>query len=315
MNTAAHHTPARLAALLAPRPVARDDHARLLAESLPFVKAMHGQTVVIACLGALAFDPAQRQILAKEAALLSLMGLRPVLVHGGAPQFQVTQGTTATDLPQRAAIQVCRAAMQEINVELVRLLCREGVHAVGVNGQDLHAMRADATPGEAFDAEYLSLLQSNGIVPVVMPLVLDADFNHVLQRPEQMGSTLARQLAAHAFLMVSAGDALRSNGIADGMLGRADLQDWLANHDQAPLASEIRAALDALNHGVQTVHLIDDLKPGALVAELLTNEGAGTTICRRTGPQMLAETARYFQDCDSQVRADFTIEKKRVVRF
>ena len=316
MNTpGAHHTPARLATLLHARPTAPDDHARLLADSLPFVRAMHGQTVVIALLGQVAYNPAHRQALAQDIALLALMGLRPVLVHGGAPQFQLTPAARPSDLPQRAAVQIARAAMHEINVELVRLLSREGAHAVGVNGQDLRCVGSDAQHIDQLDTDYLALLKAHETVPVVMPLALDADYNHILLSPEQLGSLLAAQLSAHSFLMVGEEGALQHADIGDGLLGRGDLQSWLSSHEGAPIASEVEAALSALNHGVPTVHLIDGVKPGALVAELLTNEGTGTIICRRTSPQLLADTARYFHDCDSAVQPGFVAERKRVVRF
>ena len=316
MNTpGAHHTPARLASILQARPTEPDEHAKLLAESLPFVRAMHGQTVVIALLGQVAYNPSYRQAIAQDVALLALMGLRPVLVHGGAPQFQLAPSARPADLPQRAAIQIARAAMLEINVELVRLLSREGVHAVGVNGQDLRCTGSDATHIDQLDTEFVTLLQAREAVPVVMPLALDAEFNHLLLLPEQMGSLLAQHLGAHSFLMVGDEGLLPQSGIGDGLLGRGDLQTWLSSHEGAPAASEAHAALTALNQGVPTVHLVDGVKPGALVAELLTNEGSGTVICRRTSPQLLADTARYFHDCDSAVQPGFIAERKRVVRF
>lgn len=295
-------------------------HAQILGESLPFVQAMHGQTVVIAFLGQLLFDPAMRQRLVQDVALLALLGIRPVIVQGAAPHFHAPVSTTVGMMSREAATQVTRASIAEINLELVRQLNREGVRAVGLSGQDAHWATAvmddtDSPRLDKIDPSLLILLQSNQMVPVLMSLAPTADEHDYLVQPERFAAQLAQALHAHSLLLVSNGDLLQQAGIPDGPVERRDMADWLSSHAAAKPASEIRAALEAIDRGVPTVHLLDANAPSAIVAELLTNEGVGTVLCRRSGAQLLADTARYFHDADSVIRPNFIAERKGVVRF
>jgi len=294
-------------------------NADLLAGSLPFVQALQRQTVVVVFAGTASYDPAIRQTFAQDISLLAMMGAQTVLIHGGAPAFHAAGGAS---LVERVATQVTRTALAEINLELVRLINQHGPRAIGLAGQDGQLLRAapPATAGRAaevaeLDASLLQIMQAQGLLPVIMPMAPDADGNDQLLLPECIGSLLAQRLKANTLVLMANSDVLHAVDSHDGLNSRTQLEVWLGEHSEALGATTVRAALDALGHGVSTVHLVEAGVPHALLSQLLTEEGCGMALCRRSGASLLADSSRYFHDCDSLLRPDFQVERKRVVRF
>ena len=280
-----------------------------LARSLPFMQALHGQTVVIVEGGA-ASDARARHAFAQDVALLALTGVRPIVVQG-VPAASGTQ-----------SIHAVHAAMAGINHELVRLIGSHGAKAIGIDGHDggllvasTHSDGTDTSAVARFDGTALNALLENGLVPVVMPVAPDdAGHDHLL-RAEQLGSLFAQRTGAVTLVMMVDSALLRELGELAGLYGITELEQWLAEHPAATAAPCVREALDALAHGVQNVHLADIGQPESLIDELLTEEGSGVVFCRRGNTDLLAETRRYFADSASVLRDGFNVEQKQVVRF
>ncbi|KUY69919.1 acetylglutamate kinase [Burkholderia cepacia] len=280
-----------------------------LARSLPFMQALHGQTVVIVD-GGTASDARARHAFAQDVALLALTGVRPIVVQG-VPAASGTQ-----------SIHAVHAAMAGVNHELVRLIGSHGAKAIGIDGHDggllVASARSDRTDTSAvarFDGTALNTFLENGLVPVVMPVAPDdAGHDHLL-RAERLGSLFAQRTGAVTLVMMVDGTLLRELGELAGLYGITELEQWLAEHPAAIAAPCVRDALDALAHGVQNVHLADIGQPESLIDELLTEEGSGVVFCRRGNTDLLAETRRYFADSASVLRDGFNVEQKQVVRF
>ncbi|MBZ5789335.1 acetylglutamate kinase [Burkholderia contaminans] len=280
-----------------------------LARSLPFMQALHGQTVVIADGGA-AGDVRARQAFAQDVALLALTGVRPIVVQGG-PAASGSQ-----------SIHAVHAAMAGVNHELVRLIGSHGAKAIGIDGHDggllvasADSDRTDTGTVARFDGTALNAFLENGLVPVVMPVAPDdAGHDHLL-RAERLGSLFAQRTGAVTLVMMVESALLRELGELAGLYGITELEQWLAEHPAATAAPCVRDALDALAHGVQNVHLADIGQPESLIDELLTEEGSGVVFCRRGNTDLLSETRRYFADSASVLRDGFSVEQKQVVRF
>ncbi|WP_367620776.1 acetylglutamate kinase [Burkholderia sp. AU45274] len=280
-----------------------------LARSLPFMQALHGQTVVIVDGGA-ASDARARQAFAQDVALLALTGVRPIVVQG-VPAASGTQ-----------SIHTVHAAMAGVNHELVRLIGSHGAKAIGIDGHDGGLLVASADSDRVgtsavarFDGTALNAFLENGLVPVVMPVAPDdAGHDHLL-RAERLGSLFAQRTGAVTLVMMVDGTLLRELGELAGLYGITELEHWLAEHPAAAAAPCVRDALDALAHGVQNVHLADIGQPESLIDELLTEEGSGVVFCRRGNTDLLSETRRYFADSASVLRDGFSVEQKQVVRF
>ncbi|TDR72053.1 acetylglutamate kinase [Paludibacterium purpuratum] len=282
--------------------------ALLLRESLPFVQALHGQTVVIGFLGDALFDVPTRVRWMQDIALLALLGARPLLVHG-APRMRVGEQESPAAM---------RAAMSEVNFDLVRLLNREGVRAVGLTGQDARWAQASEQASQGLresDMSLMTLLQTSGMIPALMACAPDANGHLHPLPPERFAAQVALRLCARSLVLVSEGDLLQQAGVQPGIIDRRALSAWLAVHERDALEPEVCAARDAVDLGVSTVHLVDAAECGGLISELMTNEGVGTVLCRRGRDQMLNDTARYFARSDSVIRPNFVAEHKWVVRF
>ncbi|WP_412025260.1 acetylglutamate kinase [Burkholderia cepacia] len=280
-----------------------------LARSLPFMQALHGQTVVIVDGGA-ARDARFRHAFAQDVALLALTGVRPVVVQGG------------PSAPDTQSVQAACAAMAEVNHELVRLIGSHGVKAIGIDGHDggllvasADSDRTNTNPVAQFDGTALNAFLANGLVPVVMPVAPDDAGEDRLLRPDQLGSLFAQRTGAVTLVMMVDSALLRELGELAGLYGITELEQWLTEHPAADAAPCVREALDALAHGVQNVHLADIGQPESLIDELLTEEGSGVVFCRRGNTDLLSETRRYFSDSASVLRDGFTVEQKQVVRF
>ncbi|MBN3832724.1 acetylglutamate kinase [Burkholderia sp. Ac-20344] len=280
-----------------------------LARSLPFMQALHGQTVVIVDGGA-AHDAHARQALAQDIALLALTGVRPIVVQG----VPAASGAHS--------VEAARTAMTGINHELVRLIGSHGAKALGIDGHDGGLLVASAESDRAntsaiahFDGTALAAFLGNGLVPIVMPVAPDDAGHDRLLRPERLGSLVAQRTGAVTLVMMVESTLLRELGELAGLYGITELEQWLAEHPAATAAPCVREALDALAHGVQNVHLADIGQPESLIDELLTEEGSGVVFCRRGNTDLLSETRRYFADSASVLRDGFNVEQKQVVRF
>ncbi|MBJ9696538.1 acetylglutamate kinase [Burkholderia cenocepacia] len=280
-----------------------------LARSLPFMQALHGQTVVIVDGGA-ASDAHTRSAFAQDVALLALTGIHPIVIQS-IPTASGAQSVHAT-----------HAAMAGVNHELVRLIGSHGARAIGVDGHDGGLLVARAESGHAntsevarFDVTALNAFLDNGLVPVVMPIAPDDAGRDCLLRPERLGSVLAQHTCAVSLVMMVDKGLLRELGDLAGLYGITELEQWLAEHPAAHAAPCVRDALDALAHGVQNVHLADIGQPESLIDELLTDEGSGVVFCRRGNTDLPSEIRRYFADSACVLRDGFSVERKPVVRF
>ncbi|MBV8045769.1 MAG: hypothetical protein JO171_01335 [Paludibacterium sp.] len=283
-------------------------HAQLLRESRPFIHALHGQTVVVGFLGATLSDLSMRLQWMQDIALLALLGARPLLVHGVPWSGHAEQPSPAAQ----------RAAMTEVNVDLVRLLNREGARAVGLNGQDAHwALASDQNEQGLLDADtaLIQALLAGGMIPALMACAPDVNEAWHSLPSERFAAQVAQRLQARALVLVSEEAPSLWAGMSDGMMDRRGAATWLAAHERDESALAMRAAMAAADGGVSTVHWVDAHGQGGLIAELLTSEGEGAVLCRRGSTQVLNDTARYFSHADSVIRPNFVAEHKWVVRF
>ncbi|RQU14804.1 acetylglutamate kinase [Burkholderia cenocepacia] len=280
-----------------------------LTRSLPFMQALHGQTVVVVD-GGTASNATSRSAFAQDVALLSLTGIRPIVIQS----IPTESGTQS--------VHTVHAALTGVNHELVRLIGSHGARAIGIDGHDGGLLVAGAEPDCAststvarFDSAALNAFLDNGLVPVVMPVAPDDAGHDRLLRPERLGSLFAQRMGAVTLVMMVDSAWLRELGELAGLYGITELEQWLAEHPAADAAPCVRDALDALAHGVQNVHLADIGQPDSLIDELLTEEGSGVVFCRRGNTDLLSETRRYFADSACVLRDGFSVEKKPVVRF
>lgn len=272
----------------------RSGYARVLAETLPYLQAVQRQTVVIACCGDPLTDPALRAGLVSDIALLSLIGCRPVLVHGQSPD-------AVPDVSYLAGI----------NRLLVRELLDCGIDTVGMSGDSLRCRLNDGRL-VAPECQSVSGWLEQHVVPVIMASSLDqGGVEHALP-VDTLGGLLAWQLQGRLVLMT---DALTLAAMREAArLTPAVLEAQLdALPEDARACS--RSALEALAHGVKMVYVLDIGVPGSLLGELLCEEGEGLLLCRHHRAHVLSDSNRYFAAGESVLHDDWRVRQKYVARF
>ena len=300
--------------------------ARILAEALPFIRAYHAKTLVIRFGGAAMADAALMAGFARDVALLRLVGMNPIVVHGG--------GWGIEDLMRRMGIErrehrgmrvtdertmnVVEMVLDERNQELVGLINRNGGRAVGLNGQDgrfIHArpIVLSAEPGgaaapdlgfvgevERIDPALIDLLLSRGFIPVIMPIGVGDDGTAYHVNSDIVAGQLARTLHAEKLILMTNVPGVRNrDGSLAYVLTAAEADTMLRDGTvQGGMVPRVMAALAAVREGVRSVHIIDGGVPSALLLEVLTTSGVGTAVRSDTGPHFLADSRNYLSTAD-----------------
>ena len=295
--------------------------ARTLAEALPYIRAFSGKTLVVRFGGRAMVDPALKDGFARDVALLRLVGMNPVVVHGGGWNIDTLmkqmgleprrhRGLRIIDEPTMNVIEM---ALSELNQELTALINRHGGRAVGLDGQDGRFIRARpmALPAdgaaasgpnragdvEGIDSALVDLLLSRQFVPVIMPIGVAADGTAYHINSDLLAGRLARALRAEKLILMTnvAGIHGRDGELAYILTARqaaALLHDGDIGSEMEP---RLLAALDAVREGVRSVHIIDGGVPSALLLEVLTAEGVGTAVRSDTGPHFFDDSKAYLQ--------------------
>ena len=296
--------------------------ARILAEALPFIRAFHASTLIIRFGGGAMADPALRDGFARDVALLRLVGMNPIIVHGGGWRIddllrtmglenRTQSGVRVTD---EATLNVVEMVLGEINQELVGLVTKYGAKAVGLSGQDgrfIHARKLVLPPAEGeaaapdvglvgevetIDPDVIHLLMSRGFIPVIMPIGVGADGTAYHINSDTMAGKLARTLHAEKLILMTNVPGIHDR---DGRLAfvltateaAAMLREGIVSPELRP---RVEAALSAVREGVRSVHIIDGGVPSALLLEVLTNSGIGTAVRSDSGPHFLDDSRSYF---------------------
>ncbi|BDT69574.1 acetylglutamate kinase [Comamonadaceae bacterium OS-1] len=288
-------------------PIAPRDKADILAQALPYIRKFHGKTMVIKYGGNAMTDPALQQAFAEDVVLLKLVGINPVVVHGGGPQIeaalgrlgkkgQFIQGMRVTDAETMEVVEWVLAG--QVQQDIVGLINQAGGKAVGLTGRDGGMIRAkqlrmadNTDPSvfhdigqvgdiESIDPSVVKALQDDAFIPVVSPIGFGADNTSYNINADVVAGRLAIELQAEKLLMLSN---------IPGVLNKAGelLPDLTAKDIDALFADgtlsggmlpKIAGALDAAKSGVKAVHIIDGRVPHALLLEILTEQAFGTMI-------------------------------------
>ena len=281
--------------------------ARTLAEALPYIKRFFDKTIVIKYGGNAMTDEHLKECFAQDVVLLKLVGMNPVVVHGGGPQIETAlkrlgktgefiQGMRVTDAETMSVVEMVLGG--QVNKEIVNLINRHGGKAVGLTGQDgnfIHAhkllmedlndpqkMIDVGLVGEisAIDPSIINFLDGGDFIPVVAPIGVGKDGESYNINADVVAGKLAEILGAEKLIMLTnTPGVLDKNGELLTGLTPKQIDDLVADGTlSGGMLPKIGSALDAARSGVKTVHIIDGRVEHALLLEVLTDEGVGTLI-------------------------------------
>ena len=282
--------------------------ASVLIEALPYIKRFHGATIVIKYGGAAMVDDALKHSFARDVVLMKLVGMQPVVVHGGGPQIgallerlriesRFVDGMRVTDAATMDVVQMVLGGL--VNKEIVSLVNAEGGRAVGVTGKDGDLIRArklkrgvDAEPApeiidlghvgevEAVHGQLLATLLRGGFIPVIAPIGVGPDGASYNINADLVASAIAAHLAADKLvLLTDTAGILDAAGATVPTATRADVEAMMESGAiRGGMLPKARCALDAMADGVRQVQIVDGREPHALLLEIFTDLGVGTQI-------------------------------------
>jgi acetylglutamate kinase len=286
-----------------------EQRAEVLAEALPYIRSFRGKRIVIKYGGSAMTDDRLKRYFAEDIALMSFIGMKPVIVHGGGPQIgallkkigkesRFVSGLRVTDAETMDVVEMVLVA--KVNKDVVSLINSYGGRAVGISGRDgdlIKAKKAKRLAGidedlglvgdvEKINSEIISCLESGGYVPVVAPVGSGPDGKPFNINADTAAGALSAALNAHKFLLLTdvPGVMDQDNNVISSLSefqAEELLKMGVASGGMIP---KIRCCLNALRGGVPKAHIIDGRVPHALLLEMLTDEGIGTEIVREKAP-------------------------------
>jgi len=288
--------------LIAPR-----DKAEILAQALPYIRKFHGKTIVIKYGGNAMTDPALQADFAEDVVLLKLVGMNPVVVHGGGPQIetalkrlgkqgQFVQGMRVTDAETMEVVEWVLAG--EVQQDIVGLINQAGGKAVGLTGRDGGLIRArklklldkddpnkEHDVGQvgdivSIDPSVVQALQDDAFIPVISPLGFGEDNESYNINADVVASKLATVLKAEKLMMLTnIPGVLDKAGQLLTQLTSREIDELIADGTiSGGMLPKLAGAIDAAKSGVNSVHIVDGRVPPAMLLEILTDQAYGTMI-------------------------------------
>ncbi len=288
------------------------DTAKALVQVLPHLRDLAGTTVVIKYGGnAMATDD-HKVCFAQDVVMLKMLGIKPVVVHGGGPQIadmldrlgiesHFIQGIRVTDVQTAEVVEMVLGG--RVNKEIVSLINNNGGKAIGITGKDASLITAvpfdfvDHLPNpistercdtnftgtiKNIDTGILTSLQSSGFIPVIAPIGTDSHGNTYNINADLVAGSLAEALQAQKLLLLT-----NTTGVFDNnncLVSTLDLEQahsYIANGTiKAGMLPKVQCAISAVSNGVDSAHIINGCTSHALLQELFTNQSIGTEVIK-----------------------------------
>jgi acetylglutamate kinase len=289
--------------------IAPRDKAEILAQALPYIRKFHGKTIVIKYGGNAMTDPQLQEDFAEDVVLLKLVGMNPVVVHGGGPQIETAlkrlgkegkfiQGMRVTDDETMEVVEWVLGG--EVQQDIVGLINAAGGKAVGLTGRDGGMIRAKklkmldlkdpsiehdvGNVGEiiSIDPSVVKALQDDAFIPVVSPIGFGEKNESYNINADVVAAKLATILQAEKLMMLTnISGVLNKEGKLLTELTARQIDELIADGTiSGGMIPKIAGAIDAAKSGVNTVHIVDGRVPHAMLLEILTDQAYGTMITR-----------------------------------
>ena len=283
--------------------------ARVLTEALPYIQRFTGKTNIIKFGGNAMTDPSLHESFARDVVLMKLVGMRPIVVHGGGPQIgkllerlgietRVVGGMRVTNEETVEVVEMVLGG--SVNKEIVNSIHRNGGRAVGITGKDGELLRAKSLSQsqdssgmediglvgevESVDTDILTMLANSDYIPVIAPVAGSIDGHTYNINADLVAGKLAEVLKAEKLiLLTNVPGLLDADGATLTGLSTAHVEDLI---DKAVITGgmlpKVTCAMDAVRGGVTSAHIIDGRVPHATLLEIFSDEGIGTLITNQT---------------------------------
>ena len=281
--------------------------ASILTQAMPYIRRFHGKTIVVKYGGNAMIDTALQAAFANDVVMLKLVGLNPIVVHGGGPQIEdalnkigkkghFIQGMRVTDDETMEVVEWVLAG--EVQQDIVGLINHAGGKAVGLTGRDGGLIRArklkmldhkdpaithdvgNVGEIESIDPSVVRALQDDQFIPVISPIGFGANNESYNINADLVAGKLAEVLKAEKLVLLTntPGVLDKQGKLLTGLTSKTIDELFADGTISGGMLPKIASALDAAKNGVGAVHIIDGRVPHALLLEILTDSGVGTMI-------------------------------------
>lgn len=282
--------------------------ARVLTQSLPYIQRFTGRTFVIKFGGNAMVDPELHESFARDVVLMKLVGMNPIVVHGGGPQIgqllekldiqtEFVDGMRVTDARTMDVVEMVLGA--SVNKEIVDSIHRNGGRAVGITGKDgqlIAARKLGGDWGEAgkpdigqvgevasIDTDILKMLSHSDYIPVIAPVAGGHDGQTYNINADLVAGKIAEVLQAEKLMLLTnvTGICDADGELLTGLSTEGVDKLIAAGVITGGMLPKVRCALDAVKSGVASAHIIDGRVPHAALLEIFTDAGIGSLISDR----------------------------------
>ena len=285
-----------------------EQFARVLTESLPYIQRFTSKTMVIKFGGNAMTDPELHESFARDVVLMKLVGMNPIVVHGGGPQIgklldrlgiesRFVGGMRVTDEETVDVVEMVLGA--SVNKEIVDSIHRNGGRAVGITGKDGELLRAKALSAndaggaediglvgkvESVDTDILTMLANSDYIPVIAPVAGSIDGRTYNINADLVAGKLAEVLKAEKLMLLTNVTGLMDaegktlTGLSTRRVDELIEQSVITGG----MLPKVRCAMDAVRAGVTSAHIIDGRVPHSTLLEIFSDEGIGTLITNQS---------------------------------
>lgn len=283
-----------------PKNLTNAQRAEILTQALPYIQNYYNKIVVVKYGGNAMINEERKQQVMEDVVLLSLIGVKVVLVHGGGPEItdmlnkigkksEFVNGLRVTDKETVEIVQMVLAG--KVNKTLVNLLEVNGGKAMGISGMDGHLIEAEMKDEKLgyvgritkVNVEPIMDLLEKGYIPVVSTIGCDMKGNVYNINADTAASRIAGAIKAESLIsMTDIAGILRDKDDPSSLISMIDIRDAATLFDEGVISGgmipKVECCIDAINHGVKKVFIMDGRIPHAILIEMLTDEGAGTMV-------------------------------------
>ncbi len=278
--------------------------AQTLIEALPYIRDFNNKKVVVKYGGSAMLDETLQKNVIKDVVLLKLVGMKPIIVHGGGKEIskwvrlagkepEFVNGLRVTDFE---TMEIAEMVLNKVNKELVRLVERLGVKAVGISGKDGNMMNVDKKLADGKDIGYvgdvkkinsdiIDTLLENDFIPIIAPIGMDDSYQTYNINADDAACAVAKAVKAEKLAFLT-----DIEGVCTDVEDKSSLISVLTlesagrmiedGHIGGGMLPKIQNCMEAVEEGVNRVHILDGRREHCLLLEFFTKKGIGTAIIR-----------------------------------
>ena len=287
--------------------------AEVLIEALPYIQRFNRKIIVVKYGGSAMVDEELKQHVIQDVTLLKLVGFKPIIVHGGGKEIsrwvekagmepEFVNGLRKTD---EATMEIAEMVLNKVNKSLVKLVQELGVNAVGISGKDGGMLKAEKKYSNGQDIGYVGeitqvnpqilydLLEKD-FLPIVFPIGFDDNYDSYNINADDAACAIAEAVHAEKLAFLSDIEGVyRDKDDPSSLISELHIQDARKliedGYVGGGMIPKLNNCIEAIEHGVNRVHILDGRIPHSLLLEIFTNKGIGTAILREDGEKYYHE--------------------------